>query len=505
MADVEISDRIRKLVGRARQREGCRRGRVVRAGCFAGPVLSRISRLEITPVVRRGQIAVLAEQLASGDAGLLFHGLDPAEQDPLRLRPQRNGTVHLAVRFARARRAGAVDHGRFGDLEPLGDLARIGRHEVHTLRELLVQPAPEGLHPFVGRRPGFDQREVADEQHHLAASLGQAGRVLRGGQRFGAQPAGQLPTEDRVARKHRQFAGPVVAAFGPEDRIGGDGFAGAPIDHFLTRFAEDGLVAHVGHEVGEVVVIEQIGVGERRRTDAEEIVDLLTVQRDLLLEFGLLFVGEERGQRVVVRLLQKLDLAGVPTGVERVGQRTDNLRLVQLGLFEKRSRQTVADLEVDVRLHQIGEQADGRQVASLGVLGEGAPVPLVPQKRRAFRIETEGFVHAQAERYQGHGKSLRCGQTSCVEAAVGNSLGCCKRPTILDSDTPGRPPANFVPGEPQTSMHDPPCQTQQSTGPIPRRQAPSGARRRLLRSVRENHCVDEVTCGAWLPAATFFL
>lgn len=399
-------------------------------------MLRRVVRFQIAPVVRRGQIAVLAEQFAPGDDGLLFHGLDPAEQDPLRLRTQRNRAMQRAVRFARALRARAVDHGRFGDLEPLGDLARIGCHEIHTLSQLLVQPAPEGLHPFVGRRPGFDQREVADDQHHFATALGEARRVLRGGQRFGPETRGQLATEDRVARKHRQLAGPVVAALGPEDRVGGDGFAGSPVDHLFAGLAEDRLVAHVGHEVGELVVVEQIGIGERRRTDAEEIVDLLAVQRDLLLEFGLLLVGEERGQRVMVRLFQKLDLSGMPAGVERVGQRTDDLRLIKLGLFEKRPRQTVADLEIDVRLHQVGKQADGRQVASLGTLCEGAPVPLVPQKRRAFRIETERFVHAQAERYQGHGEGLRCGRTSCVGAAAGDSLGCCKRPTILDSDTP---------------------------------------------------------------------
>ena len=67
----------------------------------------------------------------------------------------------------------------------------------------------------------------------------------------------------------------------------------------IGAFGEDGVVAHVLDHLGDVVAVDQLGVAEHVRHDAEMLLDEIVVHGDLGLE---LLGIEERSQRVRVGL-----------------------------------------------------------------------------------------------------------------------------------------------------------------------------------------------------------
>src|SRR5436853_168563 len=65
----------------------------------------------------------------------------------------------------------------------------------------------------------------------------------------------------------------------------------------VCAFGEDGVVAHVADEMGQVVVVDQFGVAEDAGFLAEHFFDQLVMQLDLLAEF---LARVEEGERVIV-------------------------------------------------------------------------------------------------------------------------------------------------------------------------------------------------------------
>ena len=138
-----------------------------------------------------------------------------------------------------------------------------------------------------------------------------------------------------------------------------DEIGAAVAQHLIGPFGEDGVVPHVGHEMGQIVVVNQFGVPEDARFLAEKALDQFAV----LLDLGTEFLSRiEKCQRVVIGFGKKLDAAG---GVEFL-KGLDDLRRILRELFDGDSGQRVAHAEAAlVGLDRIEHDAVGRQVAAL--------------------------------------------------------------------------------------------------------------------------------------------
>ncbi len=206
----------------------------------------------------------------------------------------------------------------------------------------------------------------------------------------------------RVSRQHGQLAGSALSPDRTVHLVGQDGLATSHVHRFGRRLAEDGPEAHVRHDVGDLVVVRQAGVGEGRRLDPEDVVHLLTVQRDLFLELGLVGVGEEGRVRVVIGLFEELDLTSVAAELEKPLEFVEDVRLVEFRLFDERAGETQTDLEVVVRVNQVREQLERGDIAAFRSLCEDLPILLIPKERGPLRAQPKRLVKLKTQRQQRH-------------------------------------------------------------------------------------------------------
>lgn len=119
------------------------------------------------------------------------------------------------------------------------------------------------------------------------------------------------------------------------------------------------VVAHVAHEVREVVIINQFGVAEDPRLLTEELLDLPAMHLDLRAK---LLARVEKRERVVICFVKKLHAPGLIQR-RKSGQR---VRGVLLELFERASGDGIGDSETSVMpADGIQQGAVGREIADL--------------------------------------------------------------------------------------------------------------------------------------------
>ena len=128
----------------------------------------------------------------------------------------------------------------------------------------------------------------------------------------------------------------------------------------IGAFGEDGVVAHVLDHLGDIVAVDQLGVAEHVRHDAEMLLDEIVMHGDLGLE---LLGIEERGQRVRVGLGDDLRAAGIDERLEAV----EDLGLVLGELVERDAGDRERNLELALPLlDHFQQQGVHGQVAFAG-------------------------------------------------------------------------------------------------------------------------------------------
>lgn len=152
--------------------------------------------------------------------------------------------------------------------------------------------------------------EVHEEVADLAADAGaHAGEFFGGEGMLGivdvAEVEGEGVAEDVVAEEDAD----VVERRLEDERGGAVGEGGGP------AFGEDDIIFEAGGEVGDVVGVDELGIAEGARRDAEETLKHLAVEVDLFFEF---LVGIDAREGVVVGFAEELDAAGGGEGVQEV-------------------------------------------------------------------------------------------------------------------------------------------------------------------------------------------
>ena len=171
----------------------------------------------------------------------------------------------------------------------------------------------------------------------------------------------------------------------------------------FCRLAEHRRVSHVRDDRGDVVVEDQVRVAEGRGAGPEVLGQPVPVERDLVPEFLLAGILEEARQRVIVRLVEKLDALALPAGIEQVLESLDDLALVELGLIQKSARQADRELDVGLFPDKRRQCPDGGKVALPGLFREELPVSLIPQELVPFGMEQEGLMQLEIEDDGQHG------------------------------------------------------------------------------------------------------
>jgi len=289
-----------------------------------------------------------------------------------------------------------VENRTVGVVELPGDPGRRRHYDVRKTAEGLGETPPEIEDPPLAPDVLSDVLEVIAEEDRLAVDPGEVlGVLLRGDGRVGKAEC------NVVAQLTVSGDDDEVRVPGPEDGVRRDRLA-CPDIHVVPLLAEDGLIPHVGHGLGDRVVVHQLGVPERGRKDPEDALDRLPVEVDLFAELLLLGVFEEAGQRVVVGLVEDLDLAVfLPRGHEFL-EGMDHLRPVEFGLLEEGPGHPEGDLEGGMGRDQLREHPGRGHIALLGDLEKYLPIHLFPEKLLPVGMQAEGLVELEVKRDERH-------------------------------------------------------------------------------------------------------
>ena len=163
----------------------------------------------------------------------------------------------------------------------------------------------------------------------------------------------------------------VVAEQEPELRLGVAGVdevRALPAHDVAGALGEHRLEAEAVHAFADGVGVDELGVAEGGRRDAEQVLDGLLVLHHLVGELGL---GGKGRQGVVIGLAQELHAAGRGQGAEAVNHvRGEALELLQGGAGDGERHLELALVRLD-QLEQLGVH---REIALLGDTAEDGPV-----------------------------------------------------------------------------------------------------------------------------------
>ena len=111
--------------------------------------------------------------------------------------------------------------------------------------------------------------------------------------------------------------------------------------------------------MGQVVVVDQLGVAENLRRLAEHCLDFALVHVDLHFELGF---GVEESQAVVIGLGDQFD----PSRVSQVLEGLQRFRRQFFQLFDDRAGDRQAEFELGIMFQELEQPGVGRQVGFLG-------------------------------------------------------------------------------------------------------------------------------------------
>ncbi len=132
--------------------------------------------------------------------------------------------------------------------------------------------------------------------------------------------------------------------------------------NLVHPLGEDGVVSHVAHEMGQIVVVDQLGIAKNPRLLAEQVLDVLPVLFDLGPEF-LARIKERQG--VVICFVEKFHASGLVQVVEGF----HCFRDILLDLLQGRAGDRIGDAEPPLmNADRFQQRPIGRDIAFVGDL-----------------------------------------------------------------------------------------------------------------------------------------
>ena len=209
------------------------------------------------------------------------------------------------------------------------------------------------------------QRFVVDEQMHgVAVARGDPVGVLVDGE--GPFPPRPFSEAERDVVAQAVVAGQEAQAGGGDGRV--DVIRRAPLQHPIRSFHEHASESHRGDDRRDGIAVDELGVAEDLRADAELVLEDPGVQLDLRTK---LLGIDQRAQGVVVGLAEQLDA----TSRHQFSEGVERLRGVRGELLDEHAGEAQRDAEPAVRAaDKIGEKAARRDVALRRDTLDDAPV-----------------------------------------------------------------------------------------------------------------------------------
>jgi len=211
------------------------------------------------------------------------------------------------------------------------------------------------------------------------------------------KPEGHVVAQVPIAGQDHHAPGAAVSGLGPEHGVPRHRVAAVGRKQVVPLLAEHGLVPHVRHDVGDLVVVHQLRIAKGRGPGPKQGLHGLAVQDHLLPELRLVRVRKQPREGVVEGLFQELDLAAGLARLEQLAEQSDHLGSVSLGLFQERAGHAQAHLERRMGPDQVHEQGRGGHITLVRHLLEDLLILQVPEEGRAVGMESMGLMELEVE------------------------------------------------------------------------------------------------------------